>query len=163
MDVSMPSFSGLDATRQVRETCPEVKVIALTRHADDSYIQQLLQAGASGYVLKLSAADEVVRAVRAAVAGQTYLDPEVTRHVVEATAGRPAGGGAPDGRVLSAREEEVLRRTALGYANKEIAERLRISVRTVEVHKANAMQKLGMKSRVDVVRYALLKGWLQDV
>jgi two-component system response regulator NreC len=162
MDVSMPSMSGLEATRQIKKSCPEVKVIALTRHADDSYIQQLLQAGANGYVLKLSAADELVRAVRAAVEGKTYLDPEVARHVAE-VAGRPSAGRDYTVKALSAREEEVLRRAAMGYANKEIAERLRISVRTVEVHKANAMQKLCLKSRIDIVRYAILKGWLQDV
>jgi two-component system response regulator NreC len=162
MDISMPSMSGLEATRQIKKSCPEVKVIALTRHADDSYIQQLLQAGANGYVLKLSAADELVRAVRAAVEGKTYLDPEVARHVAE-VAGRPSAGRDSTVKALSAREEEVLRRAAMGYANKEIAERLRISVRTVEVHKANAMQKLCLKSRIDIVRYAILKGWLQDV
>ncbi len=164
MDVSMPELNGLKATVKLKECCPEIKILTLTRHTDDSYLQRLLQAGASGYVLKKSAPDDLVRAIRAVVAGQTYLDPEMTAAVIEATIGRSRrkkSGPAP-AKDLSKREQEILRDTAWGYANKEIAERLQISVKTVEVHKANAMQKMGMKSRIDVVRYALLQGWLQD-
>jgi DNA-binding NarL/FixJ family response regulator len=163
MDISMPELNGLKATEQLKKCCPEIKVLTLTRHTDDSYLQQLLQAGASGYVLKKSAPGDLVRAIRAVVAGQTYLDPEMTAAVIEATVGRSRqkSGPAP-AKDLSKREQEILRCSAWGYANKEIAERLRISVKTVEVHKANAMQKMGMTSRIDIVRYALLQGWLQD-
>lgn len=162
MDVSMPELDGLEATKKLTQLCPEIKVLALTRHTDESYLQQLLQAGASGYVLKQSAADELVHAIRQIVVGKTYLDPEMTETLVETTIGRRAASGHSADKDLSKREQEVLRLTALGYANKEIASRLRISVRTVEVHKANAMQKMSMKSRIDVVRYAMLKGWLRE-
>jgi len=162
MDVSMPELNGLEATERLMRSYPEIKVLTLTRHADDGYLQQLLRAGASAYVLKLSAADELVRAIRAVVAGKIYLDPEMTEHVVEAAVGGRAIRGPSADKELSKREGDVLRFTALGYANKEIAARLSISVRTVEAHKANAMQKLGMKSRIDIVRYAILRGWLSD-
>jgi DNA-binding NarL/FixJ family response regulator len=162
MDVSMPEMNGLKATEQIHELCPEVRVLTLTRHTDESYLQQLLRAGASGYVLKKSASAELVRAIRVIVAGHAYLDAEMTASVIDASAGRPRSSGPAADKHLSTREEEVLRQTAWGYANTAIAERLSISVRTVEVHKANGMRKQGMKSRIDIVRYALLRGWLQD-
>ena len=161
MDVSMPDLNGLLATEKLKKLCPEIKIIALTRHSDVRYLQQLLQAGASGYVLKLSAADDLVQAIHAVVEGKTYLDPEMTEPIIEAAVGRRATSGPSAEKDLSRREQEVLRHTALGYANKEIAQQLAISVRTVEVHKANAMEKMDMKSRIDIVRYAILKGWLQ--
>jgi DNA-binding NarL/FixJ family response regulator len=162
MDVSMPQLNGLKATERMREVCPQVKILTLTRHTDDGYLQQLLRAGASGYVLKQSSPSEMLRAIRAIAAGGKYLDPAVAGKVMGNYVGRSASlrvapQGGPTGR-----EEEVLRLIAWGYSNKEIAARLDLSVKTVEVHKANAMKKLGMKSRIDIVRYALLQGWLQD-
>jgi DNA-binding NarL/FixJ family response regulator len=162
MDVSMPELNGLKATGKIKELCPDVKILTLTRHTDDGYLQQLLQAGASGYVLKKSADEELVRAIRAVAAGQTYLDPAVTGAVIDRIAGKRPLRGSEAGKTLSPREEEVLRLVAWGYLSKEVAARLKISVKTAEVHKAKAMQKLGMKSRIDIVRYALLQGWLQD-
>lgn len=162
MDVSMPELNGLKATERLKELCPEINVLALTRHTDESYLQQLLRAGATGYVLKQSAADELVRAIRQIVVGKTYIDPELTETLVETAVGRRTTSGSSADKDLSKREMEVLRDAALGYVNKEIAARLEISVRTVEVHKANAMQKMHMKSRIDIVRYAMLKGWLRE-
>ncbi|HEV7373467.1 MAG TPA: response regulator transcription factor [Pyrinomonadaceae bacterium] len=163
MDVSMPELNGLQATKKLKQKCPQVKVLTLTRHTDDGYLQQLLQAGASGYVLKQSKSAELLRAIRAVVNGQTYLDPAITEKAVTQIRGgkRASRGSSPDAN-LSDRETEVLRLIAWGYINKEIAARLNLSVKTVEVHKANGMRKMGMKSRVDIVRYALLQGWLQD-
>jgi DNA-binding NarL/FixJ family response regulator len=163
MDVSMPELNGLQATKKLKQKCPQVKVLTLTRHTDDGYLQQLLQAGASGYVLKQSKSVELLRAIRAVVNGQTYLDPAITEKAVTQIRGgrRTARGQSPDAN-LSERETEVLRLIAWGYINKEIAARLNLSIKTVEVHKANGMRKMGMKSRVDIVRYALLQGWLQD-
>jgi DNA-binding NarL/FixJ family response regulator len=163
MDVSMPELNGLQATKKLKQKCPQVKVLTLTRHTDDGYLQQLLQAGASGYVLKQSKSAELLRAIRAIGAGQTYLDTAITEKAVSQILGgkRAARGAAPDAN-LSGREAEVLRLIAWGYINKEIAARLNLSIKTVEVHKANGMRKMGMKSRVDIVRYALLQGWLQD-
>ena len=163
MDVSMPELNGLQATKRLKQECPQVKVLALTRHTDDGYLHQLLRAGASGYVLKQSKSAELLRAIRAVAAGQTYLDPAITEKAVTQIRVRGrAARGAPPAANLSDREAEVLRLIALGYINKEVAARLCLSVKTVEFHKANGMRKMGMTSRVDIVRYALLQGWLQD-
>lgn len=162
MDVSMPELNGLKATEKLKGLCPHLKILTLTRHTEGGYLQQLLKVGANGYVLKQSTSSELIRAIRTVSRGNTYLDPALTERVVSNfVSGRPARG-APAGKNLSGREEEVLRFIAWGYSNKEIAARLSVSVKTVEAHKTNAMQKLGMKSRIDVVRYALLQGWLQD-
>jgi len=163
MDVSMPRVNGLKATEMLTECCPEVKVLALTRHQDDGYLQQLLRAGAAGYVLKQSRPAELLQAIRAIGEGGSYLDPAVAGRVIGDYGRRRqpvttvAGAGT-----LSSREEEVLRLIAWGYSNKEIATRLDLSVKTVETHKANAMHKLQMRSRIDIVRFALLQGWLED-
>ena len=162
MDVSMPELNGLEATERLKRLCPGIKILVLTRHADDGYLQRMLQAGASGYVLKRSASEELVRAIRYVVAGKTYLDPEVTATVVGSAVGRHIARGSPPKKTLSLREGEVLRLVARGYLNKEVAARLEISIKTAEAHKANAMQKMGMKSRIDIVRYAVLEGWLDD-
>lgn len=162
MDVSMPELNGLQATKKLKQQCPRVKVLALTRHTDDGYLQQLLQAGASGYVLKQSKSVELLRAIRAVAAGQTYLDPAITEKVVGSIIGGRGARGTSAETNLTEREAEVLRLIALGYINKEVAARLSLSVKTVEAHKARGMEKLGMKSRVDLVRYAMLRGWLQD-
>jgi DNA-binding NarL/FixJ family response regulator len=162
MDVSMPEVNGLRATADIVGCCPGVKVVALTRHSDHGYVQQLLKAGASGYVLKQSRTAELLFAIRAIGAGRQYLDPGVTGRVIGSLPHRQAAGGAVKISDLSPREEEVLRLVAWGYSNKEIAVRLGLSVKTIETHKANAAQKLKLRSRIDVVRFALLQGWLQD-
>jgi DNA-binding NarL/FixJ family response regulator len=137
-----------------------MRVLILTRHSDSSYVQQLLRSGASGYILKQSASDELVHAIKRVAAGQAYLDPTITDQVV---AGISVGGlTARATTKLSNREEAVLRCVALGFLTKEIATDLNISIKTVETHKANAMGKLGMKNRIDIVRYAMLQGWLHD-
>jgi len=162
MDVSMPELNGLKATEKLKGLFPHLKILTLTRHTDDGYLQRLLKVGASGYVLKQSASSELIRAIRTVCKGNTYIDPELTKRVISSfVAGRPARG-TPAGKELSGREEEVLRFIAWGHSNKEIAARLSLSVKTVEAHKTNAMQKMGMRSRIDIVRYALLQGWLQD-
>ncbi len=161
MDVSMPEMNGLKATERLRADCPRVRVVMLTRHTDQACLQQLLQAGAAGYVLKQSDPSVLLQAVRAVAAGGSYLDPAITGKALSGYFGRRAGG-QPEGELsLSERESEVLRLIALGYSNKEIAARLSLSVKTVEAHKANAMRKLDMTSRIDIVRYAMLQGWLQ--
>ena len=134
----------------------------MTRHADDAYLRKLLKAGASGYLLKKSASGDLVRAIRAVAADGIYLDPAMAGRALSEVLGRGAARGAPPNKDLSGREEEVLRLLAWGYAHKEIAARLDISVKTVEMYKTRAMEKMGMKNRIDIVRYALLQGWLQD-
>jgi DNA-binding NarL/FixJ family response regulator len=158
----MPRVNGLRATQAIRETCPQVKVVTLTRHADDSYLQQLLRAGAAGYVLKQSRTSEVLHAIRAVAGGRTYIDPSLARHVAGRMGTRVGARTGADRPSLSRREEEVLRLVAWGYSNKEIATRLALSVKTIETHKANAAQKLGLSNRIEIVRFALLQGWLHD-
>lgn len=163
MDISMPQLNGLQATKKLKECCPDIKVLALTRHKDGGYLQQLLRAGASGYVLKQSSPEELLHAIRAIASGGKYLDPAVAGRVMGSFASKDSTVAARDSLAnLSEREAEVLRLIAWGHSNKEIASQLELSVKTVEVHKANAMRKLGMTSRIDIVRYALLQGWLKD-
>lgn len=161
MDISMPGLNGLKATAKLKECCPQVHVLALTRHKDDGYLQQVLKAGASGYILKQSPPVELLHAIRAVAKGGKYLDPALAGKVMGQYSGRRSV--STEGRAdVSDREIEVLRMVAWGHSNKEIASHLDLSVKTIEVHKANAMKKLGMASRIDIVRYAVLQGWLQD-
>jgi DNA-binding NarL/FixJ family response regulator len=162
LDVSMPGLNGLDAAKKIKGCCPDVKLVTLTRHTDDGYLQQLLKAGVSGYVLKQSASAVLLTAVRSVADGNLFLDPAVTGKIIGNFVGKVAGRGARPQNELSDREEEVLRMIAWGYSNKEIAARLDISVKTVEAHKANAMRKLDMRSRIDIVRFAILQGWMRD-
>ncbi|HYB96319.1 MAG TPA: response regulator transcription factor [Vicinamibacterales bacterium] len=161
MDISMPGLNGLAATQQLTERLPAAKVLTLTRHADSSYLQQLLRAGASGYVLKQSRPAELLHAIRAVASGGKYLDASMTAPVIGSYA-RPAAPIPEPVTPLSPRETEVLRMIAWGNTNKEIAARLDLSVKTVEAHKANGMRKLRMRGRIDIVRYALLQGWLNE-
>jgi len=162
MDVSMPGMNGLVATQTLRRMLPSAAIVTLTRHADDAYLQELLRAGADGYVLKQSAASELVQAIRATAARNQYLDSALTARVTAGFLARSGRKAQATGVSLSDREAEVLRLIAAGYSNKEIAAQLELSVKTVEVHKANASRKLGLKGRIDIVKYALLQGWLSD-
>jgi DNA-binding NarL/FixJ family response regulator len=160
MDISMPGVNGLAATRRLLKSWPEAMIITLTRHADDAYLQELLRAGVAGYVLKRSAPTELLQAIRAVAAGGQYVDSTLTAKV---TAGfNRQGGGAGPVSKLTDREAEVLRLIAKGYGNKEIAARLSLSAKTVEAHKANAMRKLELTGRIDIVKYAILQGWLEN-
>ena len=162
MDVSMPELNGLTATKRIKLDCPQVKILALTRHTDDGYIQQLIRAGANGYVLKQSAPTELIRAIRAVSAGNSYLDTTLTEKVMGGYIRQSTALKNASKVEITDRETEVIRLIAWGYSNKEIGARMEISVKTVEAHKANAMKKLGISSRIDIVRYAILQGWLQD-
>ena len=160
MDVSMPEMNGLKATRKLKAEFPDLRILTLTRHNDDSFLEQLLGAGASGYVLKQSAPAELIKAIRTVGSGDAYLDPSLAAKVMDSFAGRSLRGDRKN--EVSEREIEVLRLIALGYANKEIATQLDLSVKTVEAHKANAMRKMNMRGRIDIVRFAILQGWLED-
>ena len=161
MDVTMPELNGLKATKKLKAISPHLKILTLTRHTDDAYLQELLRAGASGYILKQSSSEELLRAIRVIAAGGNYLDPSIVGRVMSGYVKRQFSGKS--GQVtLSERETEILRQIAWGYSNKEIAARLEISVKTVEAHKANAVRKLDITSRIDIVRFAILQGWLED-
>jgi len=161
MDVSMPEMNGVQATRQLRSQCPDVKVLALTVHEERSYLRDLIEAGAAGYILKRSAAEDLVHAVQVVARGDVYLDPSVTA-VVLGKLSRTRPPNDSSGLELSDRETEVLQLIAQGHSNKEIAGRLKISIKTVETYKARSMEKLGLTGRADIVRFALQKGWLKD-
>jgi DNA-binding NarL/FixJ family response regulator len=161
MDLSMPGTSGLVATRQLRDLRPDVGIVTLTRHAEKTYLRELLRAGARGYVLKRSAHHELLRAIRAVAAGQQYVDPSLTHHLAEPFARQERAHSTQLARITD-RESQVLRLVSIGHSNKEIAAQLSLSVKTIELHKANAMQKLGLNGRIELLRYALHTGWLQD-
>ena len=163
MDISMPELNGLKATERLRKEFPDLKILTLTRHTDDGYLQQLIKAGVNGYVLKQSAPTELINAIRIVSSGKSYVDSELTQKVLGGYVSRSTGPLRGEGSAeMSGRESEVLRLIAWGHSNKEIAARLDLSVKTVEAHKSNAMRKLNMKARIDIVRYAILQGWLEE-
>ena len=157
MDVVMPGKNGIEATRAVLQAVPGTKVLVLSMQDDPRYVREAFDAGASGYVMKEAADDEVVDAVRAVAAGQRYLHPTLGARLLEAES-EERRRAAED--PLSEREREVLRLLALGHTNQEIAKMLYISVRTAETHRAHIMQKLRLASRAELVRYALAEGLL---
>ena len=159
IDISMPDLTGIELAKRLNHDCPAVRLLALTVHEDQAYLQQMLLAGARGYLLKRSAADELVRAVRAVAAGGLFLDPAIASKAFGPLA-EPSLSTTPAG--LSPREEDVLRHTAHGLSNKEIAARLEISTKTVETYKARAIEKLGLRTRSDIVRYGASRGWLEE-
>jgi DNA-binding NarL/FixJ family response regulator len=154
LDLTMPGMSGLSAARSLKKVTTAA-IVVVTRHAEDAFVQEVIAAGAAGYVLKQSPSEELLRAIRTVAAGGQHLDAALKQETRDPRR-RPAT--AP----ITEREQEVLRLTALGHANKEIAAGLNISVKTVEVHKTNAMRKLNLRGRSDVVRYAVMKEWLRD-
>lgn len=158
MDVSMPQLNGIDATRLLKNACPTAKILALTVHEDDGYVREFLKAGAVGYLLKRAGTDDLVRAIRVVGGGGVYVDPRVAGTLLH-TFVRPESSTAAPAAELSEREAEVMRLIALGYANKEIAAQLDLSIKTIETYKARSMEKLGLKSRVDIVRLATERGW----
>lgn len=160
MDVSMPRMNGADATAKIRELCPQVKVIALTAHRASAYLNQMLKAGASGYVLKHGAFDELLDAIQTVSKGGRYIDRASQEVMLNAPPDNVTWKGDPQGKPLSEREIQVISLVANGYTNKEIANQLAISVKTVESHKANSMQKLDLKSRAEIVDYARFRGWI---
>jgi DNA-binding NarL/FixJ family response regulator len=161
MDISMPRLSGARATELLKQACPIVKVLALTVHEDKGYLRLLLAAGASGYALKRAAAEELIHAIRTVANGGTYLDPSLANKMLGSFVGNQGTKDALPGAVLSDREEEVIRLIAQGHSNKEIAAQLSLSVKTVETYKSRSLEKLGFSGRTDLVRYALLRGWLE--
>jgi DNA-binding NarL/FixJ family response regulator len=160
MDVSMPIMGGVEATRRIKTSQPAIKVLALTVHEEEGFLQQLIKAGASGYVLKRAVADDLIHALRTVGKGGAYLDPTVAGMVLGGLAKPHVPAKASRHQKLSDREFEVLLLVAKGYTGREIAAKLDISTKTVETHKARAMEKLDLASRADVVGYVMERGWL---
>jgi two-component system response regulator NreC len=165
MDVRMPVLSGIEATRRIRESMPEIQVLVLTAYDDDQYIFSLLQAGASGYLLKTAPMNELVKALRLVKSGESPLDPSIARKVVFRMAGDqgsriPIGEQGSLNELLTPREQEVLQLLAQGLNNQAIAETLYVSDRTVQAHLTNIFAKMGVSSRLEAVLTAIRRGWL---
>lgn len=160
MDITMPDLNGVEATRQVLDQSPEARVIALSMHSDRRFIEGMLRAGASGYLLKDCASKELVQAVRAVADGQTFLSPSIAEAVVGSLLSASEGpkGGGRTAAELSGREREVLQLLAEGLSAKEIAHRLHLSSKTIETHRANIMSKLDLHSIADLTKYAIREG-----
>lgn len=158
LDISIPDISGAKVAEEIRTGLPQVKIVVLTRHAEKAYVQQMLQAGATGYVLKQTAAESLLAAIRAVAGGDTYLDHAVAGKLIESISRGASPGGTT---ALTPREREIVTMVAYGHTNKEIANALGITVKTVETHKSNIMQKLEITSRAELVRFALTQGWLE--
>jgi DNA-binding NarL/FixJ family response regulator len=162
MDLSMPELNGLQATERLKAERPEIKVVALTVHEDTSYLLQLCKAGAAGYVLKRSAGDDLIRAIRAVAAGGLHFDPTVASKALTGRLRESPGKAGLQPADLSEREKEVLILLAWGYSNKEIAGDLDLSIKTVETYRVRINEKLGLRSRTEIVQYALRQGWLNE-
>ena len=160
LDLMIPELSGLEVTRQVRRRSPKTRVVILSMHSDKSYVLEALRNGAAGYVLKDSSADELIKAVHEAAANRRYLSPPLSDSAVDAYAQQASATGTDSYDSLSSREREVFQLAAEGHTNKEIGKMLFISPRTVEIHRANMMQKLGLSNQTELIRYALKRGIL---
>ncbi|RJQ46710.1 MAG: DNA-binding response regulator [Gaiellales bacterium] len=163
MDIGMPVMNGMEATKQIKKRNRDIKVLVLTMHDNEEYLFQVLQAGASGYVLKKAADDDLVNAIHIVHRGDCFLYPSAAKMVVEDYLEKVKQGHEPATSFdnLTDREKEILTMVAEGYTNREIAETLFISVKTVETHKSNIMEKLNLHKRAELVRYAIRKGMLQ--
>ncbi len=162
MDISLPDISGIEATKQIKKELPETHIIGLTMHEEEPYVQELLKAGAEGYIVKRSAAADLLGAIRAVMEGQAILDPAVTRTVLEGYLSRPTPPTptkAPS--PLTPRETEILILVAEGNTNAEIAKKLFISEKTVQTHRSNILDKLNIHDRTELVRYAIRQGLIE--
>lgn len=158
LDLMMPGLGGLEVTLQVGKRSPQTRVIILSMHADEAYVLEALRNGAAGYVLKESSADELVQAVREVVAGRRFLSSPLSERAIDAYVSKAQEVALDRYETLTAREREVLHLAAEGHTNAEIADRLSISSRTAETHRANMMRKLALRSQTDLIRYALRRG-----
>ncbi len=158
MDITMPDLNGIEATRRIKSESPDTKIIALSMHSDKRYVRRMIEAGATGYLLKESAIDEVVRAVKAVAAGGSYLSPEVADIVLEGYRKRPSGRPESTGPELTDREREVLQLLAEGKTSKEIAGALNVSPKTVETHRRQIMDKLDIHNVAGLTKYAIREG-----
>jgi DNA-binding NarL/FixJ family response regulator len=164
LDISMPELNGILLSRRLAAECPSVRVLMMTLHEDRAYLKQALDAGVRGYVLKRSAAENLVHAIRAVMVGGLYMDPAIADRVLDGAAARAGVASSKGGTSeLTERETEVLKFAALGFTNKEIARRLDIGIKSVETYKARGAEKLDLRTRADIVRYAAARGWLADL
>ncbi|MHB8733287.1 MAG: response regulator [bacterium] len=164
VDLMMPGLTGLEVTRRVRKESPDTQVVVLSMHQSEPYVLEALRNGAAAYVLKNSQSAHLVQAVREAAAGRRYLSPTLSERAIAAYADRAAADAGPTDAydTLTSREREVLHLAAEGHSHREIAQRLSISPRTAEVHRANLMRKLDLHNQTDLVRYAIRRGIITE-
>ena len=160
LDLMMPGLAGLQVARQVRQRSPQTRIVILSMHADEGYVLEALTAGASAYVLKKSTTGDLVKAIRDAIAGRRFLSPPLSDRLIDDYVEKAKGEPLDPYNTLTTREREVLQLAAEGHPNAAIATRLSISPRTVEMHRASLMRKLGLQNQVELVRYALQRGIL---
>jgi DNA-binding NarL/FixJ family response regulator len=158
-DIAMPELNGLDAARRLGAECPEVRVLILSMHTDPGYVREAMQAGTAGYLLKDAGVEELELAIRAALRGERYLDPRISKQVIE---GYVRGLEVPEGTALTPRQREILQLIAEGRSTREIAQRLHVSVKTVETHRAQLMDRLGIRDVAGLTRYAIRIGLVSD-
>lgn len=160
LDLMMPGLAGFEVARQTRQRSPQTRIVILSMHADEGYVLEALTAGASAYVLKKSTTADLVKAIRDAIAGRRFLSPPLSEHLIDAYVEKTKSAPLDSYNTLTPREREVLQLAAEGHTNAKIATRLSISPRTVEMHRASVMRKLGLQNQVELVRYALQRGIL---
>lgn len=161
LDISMPELNGIALSRKLAEDFPRTRILLLTLHEDRAFVNQAMAAGVRGYVLKRTAAENLPEAIRVVAAGGVYVDAAIIAKNFEEPARKASSGVDP--KMLTDRESDVLKATALGFTNKEIARKLDVSVKSVETYKSRAAEKLGLKSRAEIVRYAAAHGWLENL
>ncbi|MCW5852869.1 MAG: response regulator transcription factor [Anaerolineae bacterium] len=162
LDLSMPGLGGLAILRDLRIYVPQMRVVVLTMHTDEAYVREALRLGASGYVVKSAADQELLAALRAVARGEIYIHPSLTRSLLDNLLPvQPNLSGDPWDD-LSEREQQVIRRVAQGYTNREIAEQLQLSVKTIDTYRARAMEKLALHTRAQLIEYAHRRGLLND-
>ena len=163
LDIAMPDLNGLEAARRIRQQAPELRIIVLTMYDDEAYLRQFLEMGAAGYVLKKAADTELADAIRPVHRGESFVYPSLMRQLIDSYLKQPPSPATREGSDgLSPREVDVLRLVALGFTNQQIADELCIGVSTVETHRTHIMEKLGLRGRAQLVRYALAKGLLEN-
>jgi DNA-binding NarL/FixJ family response regulator len=162
VDLAMPNLGGLEVTRQVKKRFPQVQVIVLSMHANEAYVLEALSSGASGYILKGSSFSEVIRGIREVSAGERFLSLSLSQKTIDTYLEKAKAGPLDSYQTLTAREREILQMTAESQSSAQIGHRLFISPRTVEIHRQNAMRKLGLRNPSELIRYALKKGILPN-
>lgn len=162
LDISLPLLNGIEVTKQLRKNFPEIKILILTMHTSDEFVFEVLNAGAKGYIIKKAAPDELVSAIHAISLGKSYFSPEISKMLIER---KIETGQTQDGsitvKILTEREREVLQLVAEGHSSREIADMLFLSIKTVENHRANMMEKLGLHNLTELIKYAISKGIIQ--
>lgn len=162
LDISLPLLNGIEVTRQLKKKFPDLKILILTMHASDEFVFEVLNAGAKGYVIKKAAPGELVSAIQAVFRGQSYFSPEISKMLLDrVTATGPMQDELITYKILTEREREIMQLVAEGHSSREISEMLFISIKTVENHRANMMEKLGLHNLAELIKYAINKGIIQ--